>query len=145
LWNVNGLNTIIVTAEYGNVIIVVLYTVTSSMFRPSVLCVTVTSYMFRPFLCVTEWPPTCVDHFYVWQNDLHVAAVILYLLQNDLHVSAILIYDRMTTSMFRPSFCMCWLFLVLRKFNLLCIQSLCFATLRIFTWLSETCRRPLYI
>jgi hypothetical protein len=59
-----------------------------------------TFYMFRPsVLCMIEWPPTCSDHHFVWQNDLHVSAIILY--------------DRMTY-MFRPSFCMCWLFLVLR-------------------------------
>jgi len=112
LWNLNGLNTVIVAAKCPNryiysghlvVSAIILYGImTSYIFRPSV-CMTMTSYMFRLSFCLTEWPPTCFGHHFVWHNDLlHVSALILY--DHDLlHVSAIILFDRMTSYMFRRS------------------------------------------
>jgi hypothetical protein len=72
LWNVNGLNTMIVTAKCTNTIIIILYIYVYIQWPPT---------CFDHFVCVTEWPPTCFDHFYVWQNDLlHVSTIILCVL-----------------------------------------------------------------
>jgi len=118
-----------------------------------------TSYMFRPSFCMTEWSPTCFGHHFVRQNDLCVSVISF-------------MYDRTTSYLFGPPFCMTeWppscsdhhfvrqIDLLYVSHHFLCVGCFCyfgnftvyvftlcvFSTLRMVTWLAETCTRPLCI